>query len=328
MANSTTQQAADASSNDSDKPQQRGGRQANMSLRGPTGPTTRQGKLKSRQNATNHGIFAVGIIRKRESEAEYLRIVEDIVETLQPVGGLEEILVEKLAMLVWRYRRLLQAEAAEVANQVEKCEQGYLRDQRESADKAKSDQGLISWALEQYNEVALQEALAPLRGVHLQTSEKGLDWERDQQALRQVYGPLSESGVPMRITTEVVHEGRVYKALDPARLLVRRYHELAGPGKDDQSATEVPRDAAESIVGMLAEEIKRFELMLRDWRQHGGERHRFEETRALVPWEDRLQRYEGCLERSFDRTLSQLERLQRLRLGQPVLPALKVDVPH
>ncbi len=40
---------------------------------------------------------------------------------------------------------------------------------------------------------------------------------------------------------------------------------------------------------------------------------------------DRLQRYEGSLERSFDRTLSQLERLQRLRLGQPVLPALKKD---
>jgi hypothetical protein len=41
---------------------------------------------------------------------------------------------------------------------------------------------------------------------------------------------------------------------------------------------------------------------------------------------DRLQRYEASLERSFDRTLSQLERLQRLRLGLSVPPALKVDV--
>jgi hypothetical protein len=39
---------------------------------------------------------------------------------------------------------------------------------------------------------------------------------------------------------------------------------------------------------------------------------------------DRLLRYEVSLDRSFDRTLSQLERLQRIRKGQPVLPELKV----
>lgn len=33
---------------------------------------------------------------------------------------------------------------------------------------------------------------------------------------------------------------------------------------------------------------------------------------------ERLLRYEASLERAFDRTLSQLERLQRMRLGQPV----------
>ena len=42
------------------------------------------------------------------------------------------------------------------------------------------------------------------------------------------------------------------------------------------------------------------------------------------PGLDRLLRYEASLERSFDRTLSQLERLQRVRLGQPVLPKLEV----
>jgi hypothetical protein len=39
---------------------------------------------------------------------------------------------------------------------------------------------------------------------------------------------------------------------------------------------------------------------------------------------DRLLRYEASLDRSFDRTLSQLERLQRMRAGQPVPPELKV----
>lgn len=42
------------------------------------------------------------------------------------------------------------------------------------------------------------------------------------------------------------------------------------------------------------------------------------------PGLDRLLRYEASLERSFDRTLSQLERRQRTRLGQPVPPTVEV----
>lgn len=39
-----------------------------------------------------------------------------------------------------------------------------------------------------------------------------------------------------------------------------------------------------------------------------------------------LLRYESNLERAFDRTLIQLERLQRIRNGQPVPPTLDVNV--
>ena len=48
---------------------------------------------------------------------------------------------------------------------------------------------------------------------------------------------------------------------------------------------------------------------------------------ARVPTQevsDRLIRYEAHLSREFDRTLTQFERLQRMRLGQPVLPKLEV----
>jgi hypothetical protein len=42
------------------------------------------------------------------------------------------------------------------------------------------------------------------------------------------------------------------------------------------------------------------------------------------PGLDRLLRYEASLERTFDRTLNQLERLQRMRLGQPVVPPVNL----
>lgn len=44
------------------------------------------------------------------------------------------------------------------------------------------------------------------------------------------------------------------------------------------------------------------------------------------PSVDQLLRYEASLERAFDRTLNQLERLQRMRLGQPVPPEIKVNL--
>jgi hypothetical protein len=39
-----------------------------------------------------------------------------------------------------------------------------------------------------------------------------------------------------------------------------------------------------------------------------------------------LLRYEASLERSIDRTLTQLERLQRMRLGLAVLPPVKLEI--
>jgi hypothetical protein len=51
--------------------------------------------------------------------------------------------------------------------------------------------------------------------------------------------------------------------------------------------------------------------------------------RANVPhtgYLDRLLRYEASLERAFDRTMSQLERLQKMRLGQPVPPRIEVEL--
>jgi len=45
-----------------------------------------------------------------------------------------------------------------------------------------------------------------------------------------------------------------------------------------------------------------------------------------APRLDCLLRYEASLERAIDRTLTQLERLQRMRLGQPVSSPIKLDV--
>ena len=45
-----------------------------------------------------------------------------------------------------------------------------------------------------------------------------------------------------------------------------------------------------------------------------------------APRLDRILRYSASLERDFDRTLNQLERLQRMRRGQPAAPTLNVNI--
>ena len=88
-------------------------------------------------------------------------------------------------------------------------------------------------------------------------------------------------------------------------------------------------DAAKKISNMIREKIDAYEPMLHDWEKRRREITELETVTHLVPHQevaDRFQRCEGSLERAFDRTLVQLERLQRIRTGHPVPPPLKVEL--
>ena len=76
-----------------------------------TGPRTPEGKDKSKYNAVKHGIFSKVILLKGEPRIVFDALVDGLFNDLHPKGTLEEILVEKLAILLWRYRRLIVAEA-------------------------------------------------------------------------------------------------------------------------------------------------------------------------------------------------------------------------
>jgi len=90
----------DVSANDSSSPS-----------RQSTGPRTSQGKDRSKYNAVKHGIFSKVIVLKAEPRIAFDALLNGLFHDLQPEGELEEILVEKLAILIWRYRRLIVAEA-------------------------------------------------------------------------------------------------------------------------------------------------------------------------------------------------------------------------
>lgn len=92
-------------------------------------------------------------------------------------------------------------------------------------------------------------------------------------------------------------------------------------------SADSPDDPKKKMLEMLDYEISRVQDLFDHCVRFGIERGEYNKLAALVPppaVSERLLRYETHLSREFDRTLSQLGRLQRMRLGQPELPPINV----
>ena len=74
-----------------------------------TGPKTAEGKAKSAQNAIKHGIFAKRFLQRASAEAvaEMETLIRELRDHYQPVGKLEEMLVEKIGVESARYASIL-----------------------------------------------------------------------------------------------------------------------------------------------------------------------------------------------------------------------------
>ncbi len=77
-----------------------------------TGPKTKNGKAVACLNATQHGLLSARLLLDDEDPAEFQRLSADLESTFKPVGAVELALVERIAITMWRQRRLVTAESA------------------------------------------------------------------------------------------------------------------------------------------------------------------------------------------------------------------------
>jgi hypothetical protein len=143
----------------------------------------------------------------------------------------------------------------------------------------------------------------------------GFHERKDKFILVRVYG---NSGVETGVET---------KLLDLYSRCLNKARAIASVGEDDDSPS--PEERLETFLSSLDQEITRLktyrsERRLTEWIMTQVESRSGKVTDT--PQLDRLLRYESNLERAFDRALNQLERLQRIRKGQPVPPPLNVNV--
>ena len=77
-----------------------------------TGPKTPEGKSVSRTNAICHGLTAAQVVIAGEDPEDFQRLLESFREELCPEDAIQSQIVNNLAQLMWRLRRIPLFEAA------------------------------------------------------------------------------------------------------------------------------------------------------------------------------------------------------------------------
>jgi hypothetical protein len=80
--------------------------------RSSTGPVTTRGKAIAARNATRHGLLSSRLLLDDEDTAEFQNLTGELMLSLNPASPLECLMVERIAVTLWRQQRLVRAETA------------------------------------------------------------------------------------------------------------------------------------------------------------------------------------------------------------------------
>jgi hypothetical protein len=275
-----------------------------------TGPRTAQGKARSKLNALKHGLFSKVVLMDWESKAEYLSLLNGLQDDFQPQGKLESILVDNLAVLFWRKRRFFLAEGAVISENIAFTNEDFAKnrfvDTWEFARTAVDSGGLLKHMNDPLLVREAKDTFELLRSTVIKVG-----FIENCHLINKLYGRDRESGLPYSI--RLFYE--IY-AKDPR---------LAEKQNDQPSDTK----ERASMVEWIEAEIKRLTVLEKMLEANDRQRMEYKTLAAVIPGQeesDRLLGNETHFSREIEKILSRLERVQRMRRGQPVFPPAKVDV--
>ncbi|MCP4569710.1 MAG: hypothetical protein GY841_19190 [FCB group bacterium] len=97
-----------------------------------TGPKTPEGKQIVSQNGVKHGLYTQALILNapalKDDPAAYESLIASLIEDLQPEGIFENFLVRKIANCLWRSRRAIDAENAQIERQLKNIDSDVASD--------------------------------------------------------------------------------------------------------------------------------------------------------------------------------------------------------
>jgi hypothetical protein len=295
------------------------------SLPKSSGPRTEEGKEVARWNSTRHGIRSPApVVPGLETTEDWQEHRAGVLESLAPVGHLEGVLTDRVALLSWRLHRVTRYETEAITLFQEKVEEDVHTRSRllrsfggspyasthpedirhEAKHNRKAHNALKRFpSLHAGKALKGEDASSVVWGV-LMEAKKAAGEEIDEEA-------LDLSGVP---EDAIIEELPTMKAAD-VRGCVESIaaHAPLGPDELLGAATEEARWEAARAAGCkerMEEEVSRLQ------------------RERMLPGEDTLQkvaRYEAHLWRQLAQALHELEALQARRSGRPA-PLARLDV--
>lgn len=285
------------------------------------GAKTDEGKALVRTNALKHGLLAKEIVitagEGAEDPAEFEQVLNELLGQLTPVGSVEEMLVEKIAASYWRLRRAYRFEVGFIRRELDNATESYfavkdwqgkkVHGKQEEIEKkvAEEKESIEYW---ENDKKELQQMFK--KGTAL---EEILDWDMNWEDLQE------------KLETYLESKGLGIYAETPKLLRFLRKLE----DWDDKRIWKTLIDNCGLNVREHQEKLRELEAELVRVKEKNRMGLQVKKQLAAVPAKDtldRLLRYEAAIQRQFYKALTELERLQRLRLGDAVPPPVKISV--
>jgi len=280
------------------------------------GVKTEEGKAIVKYNALKHGLLAKEVVisvgEGAENPGEFDALVEDLMTQFAPVGAIEEMLVEKIAVSYWRLRRACRYEVGLIRNELDNATDKFYSKTTYGGDKKNRTDEEIEQDIkqEQENLEVWEKDKEQLTAMHKEGKplEEIYDWEGNWEWLFEKVSDQFELDDENEGTPKELREFLNHNADWSDDQIWQAHIELC----DDRV-----KHHEEQIVSFEKQKVKN-KLKLQVLKKLGS-----------IPSKDeldRLLRYEGSIERQLYKAMNQLERLQRMRLGESVPAPVEVDV--
>lgn len=263
------------------------------------GPKTSAGKKRVSRNATKHGLLASEAVIMsgdgQESANEYAGFVQRLMSDLQPVGVLEEILVEKIAVSCWRLKRSLRAEVGGIRRNLDSVK--FYSEQTREQDLLENRNSLFGCDYK-----ALRKSSGGINCL-LDSIEKAIDCvDVDCDVSDHVIDELKKNFGKGK--DSITYRCRLMKAIAES-----------APSMDDNSIRKYKRKLPMNVLKDEQRVLKELNSNVKLKEALDCESRTLSHNLPSKEDVEKLMRYETTIERQLYRAISHLEHLQKRRNG-------------
>lgn len=268
------------------------------------GVKTKQGKDIVKFNALKHGLLSKATVITTgdgtESIEEYELLLNGLIEHFKPLGTMEEMLVEKIAVSYWRLRRANYYEVGLIRKELDNYK-NY--DKTDIANEKLKE--LIDEKLEIESLLIVMDKMKDEEKKEL-TNFYSQKWRLAWHCLAL---DLDEKNP--------LHSDWAYKgSKEIHQIIIESYHT---PNINDLwLQLNIHHSDIISEIEIQKNRIREIE--------YSAERETM--VKGLIPEKEllKLMRYEASIERQFYKALNQLERTQRMRIGETIPAPISLDI--